>query len=160
MIKKFNLIWVLVFLALTSMTLIGCTTMQADQSQVEKIDEIKQFDGLSQDDLYIKSLNWAARTFNSANAVIQLKDKDAGQIICRGYDSIGFIYHRYYSFTMIIDLKDEKARVRFENIVSEQVGNVAGPDMKLQLSSVLKELVKIKESLFLSITDEEEKSNW
>ncbi len=51
-----------------------------------KIDftEVVKVDGASKDDLYIKAREWFAKTFVSAQKVIQMDDKDAGKIIGRG----------------------------------------------------------------------------
>lgn len=41
-------------------------------------------DGASKSDLYLRANEWFAKTFSSANSVIQMQDKEAGIIIGKG----------------------------------------------------------------------------
>lgn len=103
-----------------------------------QLSEIKDFPGMTKDQLYDLALNWVTRSYNSANDVIQLKDKENGQIICRGIGKwpMDLGIKRGFRYTMIIDIKDEKLRTRFENVTSERIGDTAGPNMSMQWKHV------------------------
>lgn len=78
----------------------------------------------SKDQLYLKAREWAARSFVKANEVIQMDDKEAGKIICKGYFEIegaknGFgmtLGMDYVSFTLSIDIRDNKYRLLLEDL--------------------------------------------
>ena len=48
-------------------------------------EDVVKVEGVSASDLYVRANEWFAKTFNSANAVIQMQDKEAGKIIGKGY---------------------------------------------------------------------------
>jgi len=159
--KKF----LLVLLAMLMLSFIGCATMQANQGQEKSLDQVQNFPGMKKDVIFSKSLSFIARKFNSANDVIQLKDPVAGQIICKGIGSIpdlilGNSMPRAFSYTMIIDVKDNKIRTRFENITSQKIGDVMGPDMALQWNDVKSYFLDMKGQLYLAIGSAKSDDNW
>jgi|SaaInlStandDraft_1057018.scaffolds.fasta_scaffold100865_2 hypothetical protein len=44
-------------------------------------DSIIEVEGITKNDIYVQVNDWLATTFNSANDVIQMADKDAGKFI-------------------------------------------------------------------------------
>lgn len=145
----------------TVVLLYGCASTVPTLGQQQSLDKIKEFSDLKKDELYKRSLNWVARTYNSANDVIQLKDPEAGQLICNGVGSITvFLYTGYFRYTMIIDLKDSKIRIRYENIQSEPDGQGEALDMNSYWGSVEKYFNGLSESLFMSIIANEQEKNW
>lgn len=65
--------------------LIGCAgSLIPTVQQHQSLEKIQVMNGMTKDELYKKSLSWVARNYNSANDVIQLKDQENGQIICKG----------------------------------------------------------------------------
>jgi hypothetical protein len=143
--------------------ILGCATTIPTLERQQSLERIKEFPGLSKTDLYTRSLDWVARSFKSANDVIQLKDPENGRIIGQGLGSATFdlgLFKRHFRYTMIIDVKDGKMRVSYENIRSEQVGEVGGPDMNSQWKTVEKYFDDLSADLFASITAAEKKENW
>ncbi|MBF9141932.1 DUF4468 domain-containing protein [Hymenobacter properus] len=56
--------------------------------------------GATKDELYARALEWMAKTYQSANDVVQLKDKAAGEIIAKGgipfffkHQPCGYVVH-------------------------------------------------------------------
>ncbi len=151
---------ILICLSIAFLSFSGCSTLQTTLEQNKSLESVNDFPKISKAILYSKTLSWAARTYNSANNVIQLKDPDTAQIICRGIGGIpDMIFVRRFSYTMIIDIKDNKMRIQFENIQSEQIGDVGGPDMKYQWDEVSNHLKSLKDSLMKSIGDTN-KQDW
>jgi hypothetical protein len=70
----------------------------------------------TKDDLYVKAHEWLAKTFVSANDVIQMQDKDAGKLIGKGALSIqtdngvlmGGVKTSYVRYTLSITVKTGK----------------------------------------------------
>lgn len=73
-------------------------------------------DSIAKDELYRRAKQWFVNTYTSANAVLQMEDKDAGQIIGKGYftslwkltfyaNQAVDVYH-----TINIQMKDDKYR--------------------------------------------------
>ena len=143
--------------------LVGCAPiLSATRAQEEKLVKIKTIPGVTQDELFSRSLSWAARTYNSANDVIQLKDQINGQIVCRGLGSapmdMGFV--RHFRYTMIIDIKEDRIRVRYENIRSEDVGRSAGPDMHYTWKYIENYFHSLSDDLFSSLSKYKKEKDW
>ena len=75
---------------------------------------------LQKEEIYTRCLHWFAETFRSSNAVIEYKNKEEGKIIGKG----GTFYPVWVlltdtpidcEFTIIIDIKDNKYRLRFKD---------------------------------------------
>jgi hypothetical protein len=70
----------------------------------------------SKQELYLRARQFVALNFKDSKSVIQMDDKDAGTIICKGVMKIyskGFLGSTvcsYISFTMTINTKDNKYR--------------------------------------------------
>ena len=76
-------------------------------------------------ELFVKANEWVAKTFNSAKDVIQMSDKDAGKIIAKGVmDAIckfGLGRSKFYiKYTLSIDLKDNKCRIKMLDFIVEK----------------------------------------
>lgn len=70
----------------------------------------------SKDDLYLAALSYFTYNYNSADDVVQVKDKEAGTIIGRGMYTkvhlLGYTKQPVYTTHVVrLDLKDEKVRV-------------------------------------------------
>jgi hypothetical protein len=95
-------------------------------------------EGASATDLYIKANEWFARTFNSANNVIQMQDKEAGKIIGKGnitaYGHFKNFESGIWKFTVSFTAKEGRFRYVISDIYHETGGyeNVkgAGGDIK------------------------------
>jgi len=73
-------------------------------------------------DLYVKANEWFAITFNSANNVIQMQDKDAGKLIGKGviqarlkqYGSLK--YSGLWNYTLSINTREGRYKYSLTNI--------------------------------------------
>lgn len=82
---------------------------------------------LSKNQIYDKSLVWFAEQFVSSNDVIQLKDKPNGKIIGRGAGEFTYtMFPRKYLYSVKIDIKDNKARLVFDNYQPIKNGETVG----------------------------------
>lgn len=91
-----------------------------DKNNAISLVEVIPAEGKTQEELYVLLNYWFTATFNDANAVIKLNDKELGSIIASGYVD-GIAYHtgganRYkVDLRPVIkcDIKDEKVRVTY-----------------------------------------------
>jgi hypothetical protein len=86
---------------------------------------VVELPGVSKADLYTRAYAWVANTYQSANAVIQMQDKEAGQLVAKGLTRItvrslgmnvdaGFIRH-----TLTIYAKDGRYKYVLTNLTHE-----------------------------------------
>ena len=144
---------------LTSLLFISCAALtpqlRATPEQEQSLTEIRSIPDLDKTDIYSKSISWVARSYNSANNVIQLQNPETGTIICRGRGSFfALLEQRHYDYTMIIDVQDSRIRVRYENITALN----AGSDIGYHWSRVSEQLNNLTESLLQHITSPDQ--NW
>lgn len=85
---------------------------------------VQRVDGVSKDELYIRAREWFAKTFVSAQAVIQMDDKEAGKIIGKGVARSSFVmlltpvsYTLYY--TVSITVKDGRYRYEITDFMAQ-----------------------------------------
>lgn len=140
--------------------LIGCVSMRSTPEQEKELASVKDFPGVKKGILYNKSIAYIARSYNSANDVIQLKDPETGQIICKGLGSFDKLGTFYFNYTFIIDVKDNKIRTRFENITGQSVGNAGAPDVYFNWESIKESLEKVRSGLYSSISSAKSEDNW
>ena len=94
--------------------------LELDKNKAITYVQVIDATGQSKDQLYVKLNYWFTSTFNDANAVIKLNDKELGTIIAHGFVE-GIAQHtggsnRYnVSIRPVIkcDIKDEKIRVTY-----------------------------------------------
>lgn len=78
--------------------------------------------GITKNDIYVQVNDWLATTFNSANDVIQMADKDAGKFIVKGVVDYSYGKALYnctdgvLSFTLKVSTKDNKFRFSLSQI--------------------------------------------
>lgn len=82
----------------------------------EKVDTITG----TKDALYIKAKGWFVNTFKDANKVIQMDDKETGQLMGKGNFPVSYTYlmqpvNAACNFTVKVDLKDNKYRIQLYN---------------------------------------------
>ena len=86
---------------------------------------VVKVDGVSASDLYVRANEWFAKTFNSANAVIQMQDKEAGKIIGKGnitaYNSIANV--GVWDFTLSFASREGRYRYTLTNISHDKSGS-------------------------------------
>ncbi len=94
------------------------------KQNLNEITEIVIVEGQNKEQLFEASKVWIAKSFKSANNVIQYADKNTGSIIGKGnfpYPCDGFIDCNAFgkdviNFTIKIDTKDDKVRIIFSDI--------------------------------------------
>lgn len=94
--------------------------LSLDQNSGLTYTQIIPAEGKTRDELYVLLNYWYTATFNDADAVIQLNDKELGTIIAQGYvneiaEHTGGMNHYIVNIKPIIkcDIKDEKVRVTY-----------------------------------------------
>ncbi len=87
--------------------------------------EVVEEHHLQQDQAFSRLLRWAAETYNSANDVVQLQDRETGAIVVKGATSpSGSTLTMFY--TMSMDVRD--GRVRFRQSAGDVRGRTGGSD--------------------------------
>ncbi|MGA9363065.1 MAG: DUF4468 domain-containing protein [Bacteroidota bacterium] len=100
--------------------LLGCMSNKEATNEEMSHEFIVAFPGLQKQKIFDGTLKWIANTFRSAKAVIEYQDKESGSVIGNGIISMkpeGSAFSGDVSFTMNVDSKDEKARIRFINLM-------------------------------------------
>lgn len=146
---------------LISLFLIGCATPAATLEQESSLERVVEFSGMSQDEIYQSAEDWIARSFRSANDVVQLRDPENGRLVGQGTGSevIAF-YNRYFDYTMIIDIREGRMRVQYENVRSRTVGGVVGPDMNSNWRQVEAYMNGLTDSLIAAIEGNTVEDDW
>ena len=109
--KKINLIFILL--------LVASTNIYAQENLI--FEKVIQSDSIGKSLLYVTINDWFASTYNSANDVIQMSDKDAGIIIGNGsmsYAKKGMSYQCYsgnIKYTIKVYVKDNRYKVVLTN---------------------------------------------
>lgn len=111
------------FLALLLLPAIAISKGPERKFDIERTVELPN---VSKDELYDRALLWLTKSFRSANDAIQMKDKEAGRIICQAsipYAAPAFApgtnYSGHFSFTLTYECKEGKYRYRIENAKHE-----------------------------------------
>ena len=115
--KKINLLFGILLIASANIT--------AQENLV--FEKVIKTDSIEKILLYTIINEWFASTYNSANDVIQMADKDAGTIIGKG--SISYnnkCYTGYIKYTIKISVRDHRYKVELNNFNhSAKIGNSA-----------------------------------
>lgn len=90
-------------------------------------EEVDSMPGIEKDELYSRSKIWLVNTFKSAKDVVQLDDKQSGQLIGKGnfqYEYVVLLTSGTWicSFTLQIDCRGNKARIKIYDISSRSAG--------------------------------------
>jgi hypothetical protein len=105
---------------LTVLTLLFSIQACSSTSQLstEVIEKLFTLDATKQE-LFDRSVDWAAKYYLGSKTVIEVKDKERGRIIGTGLlkitNSFG-MRQDVYSYTLQIDVKENKARIRISQI--------------------------------------------
>jgi hypothetical protein len=110
-----------------------CSQLALDKNNSLTYTQVIDCPGQSKDQLYVKLNYWFVATFNDANSVIKLNDKEAGVIIANGYVSdiaahAGGMTAYLVSIRPLIkvDIKDAKIRVTYTVQSYEVEKNIGG----------------------------------
>lgn len=146
------------------------------KNQFPNYQGVIQAESKSTDVIYSTLKSWVATTYNSANDVIQLDDKDNGKLIVKALS--GFAYKVMGSnigskcfYTLTIDTKGNRFRYTI-NITEVEVGTknqsaykmlIEKPD-KGQSKDILKEVEAIKNDLIgrmkAAVTQDSNEDSW
>lgn len=153
----------------------GCATMYTPDTRqpMDKYEKVVEIPNTRQELIYEGSRQWIAKSFNSANAVIQYQDKATGTVIGKGniaYPCTG-VYCMSSSkpmlkFTMQVDSKDNKARVSFGDFMVEVpdgysafAGKMAGYNYQIKSDEDKAKTVAILDSAINSMVEDIKKTN-
>jgi hypothetical protein len=118
-----------------SLILGGCVSMPTPTDKpMESVVEVVEVQGQKKDQLFESSKVWIAKSFKSANNVIQYQDQTTGTIIgkgniqfpCEGFIDCGAFGKDRVNFTIQIDTKDDRARVSIYDITITNLTYVQG----------------------------------
>jgi hypothetical protein len=140
----------------------------ADKGTV--IESVTEMPGYGKEQIYTGTKTWIAETFQSAKAVIENDDKDAGTIIGNAsveFPCVGNIFScagksdKRLQFTLRVDMKDQKFKVTLSNMTSFYP---TGENMALWKHDIDEAarpaLAKLGEQLKATIEKEKSSSNW
>lgn len=109
------------------------STLNLDKNNSLTYQQIVECEGLSKEQLYIILNLWFTSTFNDANSVIKLNDKELGTIIGEGFvQNIASHIGGFSSFNISIrpiikvDIKDYKVRITYIVQAYEMLRGIGG----------------------------------
>ena len=102
-------------IAMTSLLLIGCAAFTAIPIEERKSEIVIEDLNKGKDELYDITLEWMAKVFKDSKSVIEVKDKNRGKIIGKGYWVVTGFGNTGVTFTLSISIKESKIRGQFEN---------------------------------------------
>lgn len=147
---------------LLPLLLIGCAStfepLPKDQSQLIIIQEIPD---LSKNEIYDKTLLWVASKFVDSKEVLEIQDKENGLIVGKGIAmfSLSKSITAPTRFTMKIDIKDGRYRIKFNNLIwISETGNrpLSTVGYKQYNDEVFNYLKTFAESLKSALSDKDE----
>lgn len=108
---------ILYILPLVLFYLFGCSAAQTIQLKDMKYEVVRDYSDVPDVKIFEGAMRWIAFNAIETGAVIDYKDKDAGNIIVKAYtkdlkEGTLFPYRIY--FTLSVEAKNNKARYRFE----------------------------------------------
>ncbi|MBV6405537.1 MAG: hypothetical protein GFGODING_02316 [Flavobacteriales bacterium] len=84
-------------------------------------EEVVQAPGISKSELYNRAREWFVRSFNSAESVLQMDDREAGKLAGRGWtnieiESLQAIWQFKLKFLIMIELREGRYKLTFTDI--------------------------------------------
>jgi hypothetical protein len=140
--------------------LIQCAGTGVQATPEEKIIQ-KVYDvSLVKDVIFSRSMEFVAKKFKSAKDIIQLSDKENGNIICKGTVDIdkGMGLICPYEFTMSIEVKDNRYRLTFDNYIFYFQGQANEVNNKELVEAIKTKLYGIADELNKFV--QTDNSNW
>lgn len=145
-----------ILIALSTLGFLACSntgprsSLEAGEGQWEYIEE----HATTKDSAFVKTIEWIAVNYNSANDVIQLQDKEAGKIVVKGAAPfVNVIYNEHVSYTLAMTIKDQKMKFEFTlgKTIPSQSGGYAGYPPSSEIPKVEAEFKGIKDALVANI---------
>ena len=91
-----------------------------------KFEQVFNSEGKTKDEMFSKAMLWVAEHYNSANDVVQLSDKDAGNIIVKALYNHRYGKYMFYgnswgniSYTLSIQFRDDKYKISVGPFIHE-----------------------------------------
>lgn len=102
------------------------TPLNKDENGKGFFDEINSLKA-GKDTLFLWAKEWVYKTYKSGDAVIQMEDKDAGTIICKGRTNSAYVKQLgrkieagTFRYNFKLSFKDEKYRILISEITYER----------------------------------------
>jgi len=106
------------FFLIASLGLFSCMPPMETTESERTLQRVIEVPALTKKQIYDKALEWMAKTFVSANEVIQLKDPDNGKIIGRGITEFtNGMTTIPCEYSITIETKDGKCRVTCDQFI-------------------------------------------
>jgi hypothetical protein len=139
----------------------GCASTISSPVSTQVVEEKLEVPGTKLE-LFNKSLDWTAQHYNDSKSVIEVRDSERGKIIGRGVllieSSMG-LRKDYYSYTLQIDIKDNKVRIKMNNI-APYAGINGVSDPSYFMDEIIAELNSTAKLYFTSIKSETDDNEW
>ena len=159
--------------ALFVATFSGCAGMQQARESDLTITRVVQAPDYTKAQIYAATKIWIAQNFNSAKAVIELDDKDRGQVIGNGIlpypcSSMDCLTKGGWKVrvTMRVDMKDGRFKITFSNLRLIFPPSSTGPGSEHPvttqgaLDDIRPMLLKIGPAILKSVEEEEGEEDW
>lgn len=106
-------------------------------------EEVVQAPGISKNELYSRSREWFARSFRSAEHVLQMDDREAGKLAGRAWtlieiEQLQAITTVKLRFLIMVQIRDERYKVTFTDIEYEGSAPPSFPCEKFIVHELLK----------------------
>lgn len=108
------------------LTYLAMVILPSYAQELLEVDTVIALPGVPKDVAFVKASEWIASKYNSANDVIQLSDKEAGVILCKGMFSHEYGKSMTYGnlwgnihYTLTTKFKDEKIRITVKDFTHE-----------------------------------------
>lgn len=109
-------------LILISLFITGWVTAQEDLGTLPVVDgyvsytNVVEVPSANKDELFARARKWFALSYKSANDVVQLTDKESGELVGKGnFTVVWLAYTRYIGHTISISVKDNKFKYVINN---------------------------------------------
>ena len=100
---------------LSVLLIVGCAMITSVPLEERQSEIVIENLNKGKDELYDITLEWMAKVFNNSKSVIEVKDKDRGKIIGKGYWIVTGFGNSGVTFTLTFSIKENKIRGQFEN---------------------------------------------
>ncbi|MBL7766983.1 MAG: DUF4468 domain-containing protein [Chitinophagaceae bacterium] len=79
-------------------------------------EKVVNLDSMTKEKIYLNCFEWVSKTYNSANSVIQMNDREAGVLVCKGVflDCPFFPNKPDIKYTLTIKVKENKLKYRVD----------------------------------------------
>jgi len=109
-----------ILMSISILLFVGCAELEPIPDEDKSFNTVYQIPNSSKDTIYNNTRIWMAETFRSSKDVIDYENKEEGVLIGNGamaypYNGNGY-YNSTVTFTMRVDMKNDKFKLTFSNI--------------------------------------------